>query len=120
MPRADLADASVRVRLGGERARVLQLAKAVSTGNWSLVARVVRGAAGGVSEAGWNAAGLEALRLWLEDVRGDQERFYSRAERFGLDHRLTPRQLERAAAQAALPIRPSLAVALTAMALMGR
>lgn len=114
-----LAYAETRAQIGGERTRVLQLVKAVSSGNWPLCARVLRGTATSPQEAGWTEAGLTALRLWIEDLLGDQEAYYSRDERYGLDHRLPHAVLLEAQRRAALSVRPSLAVSLAGMALMG-
>lgn len=108
-----------RVSIGGERARVLQLVKAVSTGNWGLVARVVRGAAIEARDVGWNDQGLLALQIWLAEVLGNQTSYYTAEERFGLDRRIPYRQLVDAQRRAELNVKPSLAVALCAMALMG-
>lgn len=108
-----------RVALGGERARVLQLVKAVSTGNWGLVARVVRGAAVEATDTGWTEQGLLALQVWLAEVLGNQTSYYTVEERFGLDRRLPYRQLVDAQRRADSAVKPSLAVAMCAMALMG-
>lgn len=114
-----LVEAQTRALVGGERARVLQLVKAVSSGNWGLVARVVRGAAIEATDVGWSEQGLLALKLWLADVMGGQTNCYTVDERFGLDRRLTHAVLIEAQQRSELTCRPSLAVALTAMALMG-
>lgn len=108
-----------RLAIGGERSRVLQLVKAVSTGNWGLVARVVRGAAIEAQDVGWNEAGLLALKIWLAEIMGGQTSYYTAEERFGLDRRIPYRMLVEAQKRADLPVRPSLAVSLCAMALMG-